>query len=69
MYLGKTLSSVIPDKGGELTSRMECNRSLYQKDCREQTVVCERAKERGEDLLHEWDLEGPALAIGDDALP
>ncbi len=29
----------------------------------------ESKRERGEDLLHEWDLEGPAPAIGDDALP
>jgi len=55
--------------GGELTSRMERSRSLYQKDCRAQTAMCVRVKERGEDLLHEWDLEGPALAVGDGALP
>lgn len=31
--------------------------------------VCDRVKERGEDLLHELDLEGSALAFGDGALP
>lgn len=35
----------------------------------EQRCVCESVKERGEDLLHESYLEGPALAVGDCVLP